>query len=197
MIHYIYRLTDGDIVMYVGRTTDPLRRHADHERNHGRKFILVIAHRINNIEDAKRLETEEIRKYEPALNFSETSSQGRLGMPHTEETKAKIGEANRGRERSPEWREKIASSLRGRKASEETKAKLRAASPHRKPTPEEIEKLRQSRLGAVASEETKAKLRAAWERRKARNEPNGFAGRKHSEESLEKMRIAHAKRKVV
>lgn len=48
----------------------------------------------------------------------------RRGMKLSEETKAKIGVASRGRKHSEETKEKIAATKRGRKCPEETKAKI-------------------------------------------------------------------------
>jgi group I intron endonuclease len=53
--------------------------------------------------------------------------------PMSEEQKAKISVANKGRKRTPEFCAKVAERRRGQKASEETKAKMSAAHVNREP----------------------------------------------------------------
>jgi hypothetical protein len=170
-MHYVYHLLDVDVVVYVGRCRRPLSRHQDHERNHQREFRLRIVLGTPDFVEAAARELADIKLLNPPLNVQEgpRSSPGRLGMPHTEETKAKIGNANRGIERTPEWRAKIAATLTGRTQSAETRAKRAEALKARGHKPSEAckEASRAARLGSVASEETRAKMRAAWTRRKA------------------------------
>jgi hypothetical protein len=52
---------------------------------------------------------------------------------HTDETKAKIGAAGRGRKLSDETKARISAALRGRKHTDETKAKMSAAKRGRSP----------------------------------------------------------------
>jgi len=72
---------------------------------------------------------------------------GRPGKPQSEETKAKKSAALKGRPRSDETKAKISEASKGRTHSEETKAKIGAA--------------RKGRPGKTRSEETKAKMSAA------------------------------------
>lgn len=89
------------------------------------------------------------------------------GFRHTEETKARIGAANKGRKYGPEVREQMRQRQLGKARSDETKAKLRAAFTGRKMSRESIEK----RLAHPVSEATKAKIaenmRRIWAERRA------------------------------
>lgn len=89
------------------------------------------------------------------------------GIPCSEETKIKIGDAKRGKFPSDEIKEKYRQAHLGKTASEETKKKMSLA--HLGNT---------RRLGTRHSEETKKKM------------SESRLGRKHSEESKEKMRKA-------
>lgn len=83
--------------------------------------------------------------------------------PLSDEARAKISDANRGRTTSPETREKLRLANLGKKQSEETKHKLREArAPLRgKPRSPEIgEKIRLAKLGHTVSAETIAKIRS-------------------------------------
>lgn len=70
---------------------------------------------------------------------------GREGRPCTEEAKAKISQANKGREKSSELRALISANQKGRKLSKETKAKQSLAMKGKKRTPEHQAKLSESR----------------------------------------------------
>lgn len=80
------------------------------------------------------------------FNIAKDAQAVRRGRPHTEETKAKIGDAKRGRKHTAEARAKISATQIGRKMppkSAETLARMSAAqksSPPRKQTPESIAK---------------------------------------------------------
>lgn len=169
-MHYVYHLLDADTVVYVGRCRRPLSRHRDHERTRRREFQLRIVLGTFDFDEAAAREVADIRTFKPALNtqVGPRSSPGRLGMPHTEETKAKIGAANALVERTPEWREKIANTLRGRTQPTSVKQKRSDAlkAMGHKPSKACHEAAKEARTGSKASEETRAKLRAAWVRRR-------------------------------
>ncbi len=94
-----------------------------------------------------------------------------LGRTHTDETKAKIGNANRGRTPTDEARSKMSEAHRGRKQSPEAVAKRSASNTGRKRTAESREKMRQAALGRSHTPETREKLSAAtsaqWARKRA------------------------------
>lgn len=99
----------------------------------------------------------------------------------SEETRLLIGEKSRGRVPSKETCQRIAKANRGKKRSEETKRKLSKSATGRKLSEETKNKLR----GRVFSEETRRKLSEAKKRR---------VGWKHSEETLQKMRLSRQRR---
>lgn len=116
------------------------------------------------------------------------------GIPCSDETKIKIGNANRGRIPSNETREKLRQSHLGKKPSEETRAKMsksRLGNSFRKGilhSEETKRKMRESRLGKKHSEESKEKMRKPKSEEAKKNMGKSFLGKKHSEESKEKMR---------
>lgn len=117
-----------------------------------------------------------------------------------------------------EYAEQVSQQLKGKPSqcpfSEETKQKMREAKLGRKLTPEHIEKVRQTRIGKKMPPEFGKKVseakrgrgngrlgHAMFEQTKRRigdsqrGSLNHMAGRKHSPETREKMRVAHMKRK--
>lgn len=96
-----------------------------------------------------------------------------LGSKLSEETKRKIGNANRGRIPSAETRAKISAAGKGRLVSAETKAKLAASRRFtgRRHSEESRRKISEKLKGRVFSDEERAKnsagVRAYWERRRA------------------------------
>lgn len=126
-------------------------------------------------------------------------STDRTGIPVSDITKKKIGDANRGRFVSNETREKLRISHMGKVPSEETRKKMGDASKGNKrrlghkASDETKLKMSQSRMGRVHSEESKEKMRKPKVNKE--NLGKSFLGRKHSEESKEKMRQAKLKQK--
>jgi hypothetical protein len=98
------------------------------------------------------------------------------GKNHSEETRRKMSENRKGKykgiPKSEEHKRKIALANTGKKHSEESKRKMSL-----------------NRIGIVASEETKKKLS---EMRKGENHP--LYGKKHSSESIQKMKETHSNR---
>lgn len=126
---------------------------------------------------------------QPAFNTAKFA-QTRRGVPHTEESKAKIGAAHRGLKRSPEACANIAAGHRGKKHTEESKAKMRAAKIGKKLSPErvaamtEMQRTRErppeeyaSRRGRVCPEEIRAKMSAAKRAGYALRRKAGMSGR--------------------
>jgi plasmid stability protein len=110
-----------------------------------------------------------------------------LGATLSEETKAKIGAAQKGRvvsdetrartsaslmghEVSTETRRKIGDASRGRKASPETRAKMSAALKGRTHSPEARAKLSAALKGRTFSPETRAKMSASAKARRAQKQ---------------------------
>ena len=131
----------------------------------------------------------------------------------TEETKAKVAAAKRGkpnpktadalrgRKRPAEVGAKVAAALRGRKLSEETKTKLSEALRGRKLSEETRKKMSDAQRGKKLSEETKARMSAALktsEKAKIARTKVAAAlrGRKLSEEIKVKMSDAQRGKKL-
>lgn len=114
-----------------------------------------------------RLEISRIRstfRYsEQSKNKMSESASKRIRKPHSEETKKKIGQANKNKE---SWH-------RGKKKSEEVKKRMSEAQKGHFVSSETKEKYRNSHLGKKLSEEQKKKIsesgKIAWKRRKEQN----------------------------
>ena len=102
--------------------------------------------------------------------------------PCAEETKRKIGDANRGKKKPPlsqEVRNKIGASQRGKIIQESTKRKIAAANLGKKRTPEQIQRML---ARPPMSPETRAKIGA-------KSRGNKFMlGKSHSDETKNKLR---------
>jgi len=83
----------------------------------------------------------------------------------------------------------------GRKWTEEQKEKIRKQNTGWQPTEEMREKIRKSRIGKTWSEEQK-KIMGEKRKGKTVGEKNGMYGKKHSAETIEKIRQAALKRKI-
>jgi hypothetical protein len=85
-------------------------------------------------------------------------------VKHTTESRQKIGEAQRGKAKSPLHRENIRAALRGRPKTDAQKAALATAwnSRDRVLPQEHKDKIASSLRGKPRSEETKKKIAAAW-----------------------------------
>lgn len=105
-----------------------------------------------------------------------------FGKPLSAESKAKIGNANRGRVRSADVRARIAESLSGRARDSETIAKISAAHKGKTITQETRNKLSKSMTGRPLPEATRAKIAASVRspERRARHSA-AMAGRPWSE----------------
>lgn len=156
-------------------------------RKYGRdNFVFEILADFNGDEDlARAYECEAIAAYKPEYNLTYGGEGGTLA----EESRKKIGDANRGKKMPPSFTEKRRAFLTGRKHTEETKAKMRAVQKGHAPTrtgpiPEDVRrKISAANKGQVPwiagkkhSEATKAKIRAQrWQ---------------HTPESLERIKAA-------
>lgn len=84
-----------------------------------------------------------------------------FGKPLSAESKAKIGNANRGRVRSADVRARISETLSGRPRDPETKAKISAANKGKVRTAEVRAEIVKALTGRTASAATKAKMSAS------------------------------------
>lgn len=170
--------------------------------NNGKTAELVILKRFTTAEELNDSEIETIAYYRK-LGYDLTNANGggkggQLGVKHSEETRNKISQSNKGRKLSeqskkniseghkgiPVWnkgiptplevRKKISESGKGRIVSEETRKKFSI-----------------SNKGRVVSEETKEKLRLA-----NIGKPSPMKGKHHSEETKLKLSIAQTGKKM-
>lgn len=128
----------------------------------------------------------------------ERISAAQRGRSVPESRRTKIGDANRNRPKPPRsaaHRASLSAALSGRKLSDDHVAKVVAAI-KRRPAVSEATRAKLSEAGrgkkyGPRSEETKARLRDAWVRRRERDgAENTWSGRKHSADSIEKMRAS-------
>lgn len=134
----------------------------------------------------------------------------------SEETKRKIGIANKGRKHTEESKRKMSETRKGFKHTEETRKKMSKAQKKRsfkqterlrlfnignkrwlgrKHTPEELEKMSIAQKGKIVSEETKKKMSESQKGKKIPEETKtkiskSLKGRKFSEESKQRMKEA-------
>ena len=119
------------------------------------------------------------------------------GHKHTDETKAKISAANKGKQNSlgykhsAETRAKQSESKKGRKRSDETKSKMSASMKGKKHTDETRAKISAANKGRDVSDGTKAKMSAANKGR-----PSPMKGKKRSDETKAKMSAAQKGKKL-
>lgn len=187
--------------------------HAAMRKYGGDNFVFeIIADFEGDEELAKLFECEAIQGWKPQYNIS----YGGDGHYVSLESRKKIGDANRGRPKSPETLQKmrearvgfkhreeskkrISASNKGRVVSEATRARLRArvisdetrekiAAANRGKTHsvETKEKIRAIRTGTKSSDQARARISAANKGRPAHNK-----GIKHRAETIAKMRAAH------
>ena len=104
----------------------------------------------------------------------EKRRQANLGKKRSPETREKIRQA----QNTPEARERKRQASLGRKHSPKSREKIRQASLGRKHSPKSREKMRQAKLGKALSPKTRERMRQA------------HLGRKHSPEARENMRKA-------
>lgn len=128
----------------------------------------VLADFAGDEDMAKLFECEAIAAWKPAYNLTYGGEGGTLA----EESRAKIGAANRGRKRTEEFSERQRALMTGRKHTLETRAKITAANIGRP----------SSMLGRPVSAETRAKLSAA-----NKGQVPWTTGKQHSAETKAKM----------
>jgi group I intron endonuclease len=142
-------------------------------------FVIVYnedAHELLNLEQAW-IDFYQTTKRKHGFNISIFAGAPQRGIQHTpearakisaagrrpcsEETRAKISAANKGRTRSPEQRAHLSKINTGKKLSPEVAEKLRQSLIGRKKTPEAIAKFSATRKGHIVTEETRAKISAS------------------------------------
>ena len=121
-------------------------------------------------------------------------SKTRVGRRHADETKHKISVANRGKLRTRRHIERIILANTGKRRLDKTKHKIRAALKGKIKTPQHIKNISLALKGKPLSEETKYKIGESLRGKPI--QPHILIkriGKKHSEETRDKMCIANKK----
>lgn len=127
--------------------------------------------------------------------YRELHAQSLRGKHHSEETKRKISEGNKGKKLSAEQINYLKKINTGRHPSEETRKKMSIAHSKENLTPEIIDKIRKSSTGRRHTEETKRKISEAnkgkvrpieWCENISKGK-TGKPGHKHTESTKQKM----------
>jgi len=137
MLHYVYYLHSlSGALLYVGRSIKPERRLYLFQRRTGIQATLGLCQRHSTLKNACIAELAAISKHKPPMNKVLVSSTGNFGMKRESMPTAlrcKIGNANKGKVKSPETIEKLKIARKGkqpnlgRTVSTETREKLRIA----------------------------------------------------------------------
>jgi hypothetical protein len=164
MEFYVYQyISESGLPYYIGKGCGR-RIH----RPHGHTILppverrVIIQDGLTN-DEAKKLEGELITKYGRKLdggildNIKINQWACAVGWKHSDETRRKISEGNKGKKRTPEQRKNYKGTV-----TAEHKEKVRQANLGRKDSPERREKIRQANLGKKLSPETIAKRQASY-----------------------------------
>ena len=124
-IYHIYFLTSNK--RYIGQSNNIKKRLIEHKVGKWlvgkaiRKYddwVVTILYTCKTRDEANRVEIEEIRNFNSVFPNGYNLTRGGDGMdgyPHSEETKAKLRDANIGRKHKEETKKKISESLKGNK----------------------------------------------------------------------------------
>jgi len=160
--HCIYMITSPSGKSYIGQTNDFKRRMQEHKRGHCKKSLVWVfvnkygwdnliketLHDNLTLAEANLLEAEEILKRNTITPNGYNLREGGNKFATSQETRAKISAAGKGRKMSPEWVEKLKARMKGKKFS-----------------PLAIRKRAERMIGYTHSEETRAKMSEAQKNR--------------------------------
>ena len=130
---YAYFDKKDNSVVYVGKDSyiDEGKRRSDHkspskydaqpfnrivQNNPNRYTYQVLVWNAKDQETLTSLEIQYIHQLKPKFNFTD-GGDGSCGFKHSEESKRKIGEANKGKKHSDETRRKMSKTRKGKKRS--------------------------------------------------------------------------------
>ena len=167
---YAYLRSDGT-PYYIGKGTQnrAFSDHITHKPPSDRNRVVFLETNLSEV-GALALERRYIRWYgrkdvgTGILRNQTDGGDGVSGLTHTEETKQKISEANRGKSKPPrtaKHRKKISEANKGRVIPEDHKQKISEAMKGRKQSAEHISNKAEARKGTLHTEETKQKISEA------------------------------------
>jgi hypothetical protein len=165
---YVHKKASDGSIFYVGKGTgqrshDFVRRsqHWKHIANKYGVVVEIVQSGLTNDAALKR-EVQTISEIGKCHLCNKTDGgEGFSGLVRTDEHRKKIGEAHKGKKKSPEAIVKMAAAITGRKLSEEHKRKLSKAHKGKPKTQEHIKKVAQARIGKNHTEQGKHNIRAA------------------------------------
>ena len=206
---YCYIDKKNDKIVYVGKDShiDKNARHKAHLassmhdqqqinkilQNNPNRYAYQVLWKIDNCTDDYLNQTEisYIKKYNPKFNFTE-GGDGISGFQHSEETRKKISEAQKGKAPwnkekvniySKETRKKMSEAKKGKTLSEETRKKMSEAHKGKTLSEETRKKISEANKGKTLSKETRKKM--------SENNPKYWKGKTFSEETRKKMSESH------
>ena len=109
----------------------------------------------------RNIEQRCLDELQPVYNIAAHVQLPMLSLVHTKETRDKIGNANRGKKRTPEQIAHLRTRLKGRVLTQETRAKMGASRKgvKRQPRSQETkDKLRKANIGRKHTDEARAKI---------------------------------------
>ena len=202
---YCYIDKKNDKIVYVGKDShiDKNARHKAHLassmhdqqqinkilQNNPNRYAYQVLWKIDNCTDDYLNQTEisYIKKYNPKFNFTE-GGDGISGFQHSEETRKKISEAQKGKAPwnkekvniySKETRKKMSEAKKGKTLSEETRKKMSEAHKGKTLSEETRKKISEANKGKTLSKEIRKKI--------SENNPKYWKGKTFSEETRKKM----------
>jgi hypothetical protein len=183
-IYLIENIEPGANKVYIGKTKNS--REKEHKKRWGNQITYTIIDKINSLDrkEWKPLETYWIHQFKQWGFELLNCNDGGGGMEYaTDEFKIKISNINKGRhiDRTVTWNDKISQAKKGKKLG-----------PMSNEHKESIRKGTTGRLMPGHSEETKQKMTGI----KKPGTSQALKGRVYSAETIMKMKIARAKRKV-
>ena len=197
---YCYIDNTTNEVVYIGKDSyiHKAKRHRHHLQpsaynlqpfnrilqNNLSRYLYKVLWEIDDCTDnhLNQMEIYYINKYNPRFNFTK-GGDGTSGFKHSEETKKKLSNINKGKKHSKETKKKLSNINKGKKHSEETKKKISKANKGKKRSKEFRKRISKNNarywLGKKHSEETKKKI--------SKNNARYWLGKKHSEETKKKL----------
>ena len=162
-------------------------------------YLAYSAHILMECKNGKELFSTRL-----ASMVRENFRKSRIGTHHSDETKRKISESQKGKIISKEHVERLRLLNTGRKHSEETRKKMSESHKKENLSAEVIKKISMTSKGRRHSEETKQKISLAntgkvfskEHRENISKSKKGKPGKKHTKEELEKMSKNKLRKKV-